>query len=110
MEFSHDFEREQAVVGAARESEDRLIYSSIDEIAQSLAAMLRRSRDAERLDRFIGNERGRSRSVASRDGGDDSLLIDRNSRRLDVGAQKLIAHHESKLFANRIERLLRIVR
>src|ERR1700738_3272164 len=97
-EFSHDIERAQGVVGTAQQSEDGFIYSGIDEVAQSLAAMMRRPRDTERLDCFIGNERGRARDVASRDGSDDRLLIERNSRRLDVGGEKLVAHHESKLF------------
>src|SRR4051812_38260204 len=83
-EFSHDIEPEQTVFAAAEQAEDRLVYSGIDEILQPLGAMLRGSRDAESLDRFVGDQRCGAGDIAAGDGGDHRLLIDGNARRLDV--------------------------
>src|SRR5262249_25726536 len=62
----------------------------------------------ERLDCLIGHECARSREIALRNGCNHGLLIDGNPGSLDVGPQKLVAHHEGKLLAHRIERLFAI--
>ena len=109
-EFSHDIEREQTVFAAAEQAEDRLVYSGIDEILQPLGAMLRGSRDAEGLDRFVGDKRCGAGDIAAGDGGDHRLLIDGNAGRLDVGGEELVAHHECELLPDRVDGLPGVTR
>ena len=109
-EFSHDIEPEQTVFAAAEQAEDRLVYSGIDEILQPLGAMLRGSRDAEGLDRFVGDQRCGAGDIAAGDGGDHRLLIDGNAGRLDVGGEELVAHHERELLPDRVDGLPGVTR
>ena len=75
----HDIERKQTVLGAAKQPQNRLIDSRIDEVAQPLGAMLRCSRNTESLNRFVGDEHRGTGDIATGDRGDHGLLIDRNT-------------------------------
>jgi hypothetical protein len=75
----HDIERKQTVLGAAKQPQNRLIDSRIDEVVQPLGAMLRCSRDPEGFDCFVGNQGRGASDVATGDRGSHGLLIDRNT-------------------------------
>jgi len=78
-ELPHDIERQQTVFGAAEQPQNRLIDSRIDEVMQPLAAMLRRSRDTESVNRFVRDKGRGAGDVATGDRGNHGLLIDRNA-------------------------------
>src|SRR6516164_5549302 len=75
----HDIERKQTVLNAAKQPQNRLIDSRIDEVVQTLGAMLRCSRDTESFNRFVGDEGRGTDDVATGDRGNHGLLIDRNT-------------------------------
>src|SRR4030088_2603150 len=109
-EFSHDIEREQTVLAAAEEAENGLVYSGLDEIVQPLGAMPRGSRNAEGLDRFVGDQRRGSCDISAGDGGNHRLLIDGNAGGIDIGGEKLVAHHKCEFLPDGVDGLPGIVR
>src|SRR5262245_40339117 len=106
LKLLNDIERKQTVLHAPKQPQAGPIDSRIDEVVQPLAAMLRCPCNAEGFDRFISNERGGAGEVAPGDRGNHGLLIDCNTRGLDVGAEEFVAHHEGKFLSNRIDGFL----
>jgi hypothetical protein len=83
--------------------------ASSDEVVQPLGAMLRCSSDTEGLDRFVGNQSRGAGDVAAGNGRYHSLLIDRDARFLDIGAEEFVAHDECELLPHRTDRRFGIV-